>query len=239
MIVEAQPVDHLVHRFATCCKALAKDASALERSPQTLGRRVVPAIASTAHRTAHAVGFEQVLEVTTAILATPVAMDDQARFRLAAKPRHTQRVRHQLRAHVRLHRPAHHLTAKQVEDDRQVQPAVVSPEVRDVRSPGLIGASGREVALQQVRRDRQVVVAVGGRPEAAFGLRLDAVQLHELLDAILADSNALGKQLLPHARPAIPPLDSACTALMCTSRVSLLMHRRGRSVSTSRALRAW
>ncbi|PRX19635.1 helix-turn-helix protein [Paraburkholderia sp. BL18I3N2] len=60
--------------------------------------------ASTAHRAAHAVALKQVLEVMTAILATPVAMDDQARFRPAAKPCHTQRVRHQLRAHVRLHR---------------------------------------------------------------------------------------------------------------------------------------
>jgi len=40
MIVEAQPVDYLVHRFATRCKALAEDACTLERSPQALGRRV-------------------------------------------------------------------------------------------------------------------------------------------------------------------------------------------------------
>ena len=68
MIVEAQPVDYLVHRFPTRCKALAKDACTLERSPQAFGRRIVPAISLAAHRTAHAVAFEQVLEVTTAIL---------------------------------------------------------------------------------------------------------------------------------------------------------------------------
>jgi hypothetical protein len=37
------------------------------------------------------------------------------------------------------------------------------------------------------------VVAVGGGLEAAFGLRLDAMQLHEPLDTILADTNAPGQ----------------------------------------------
>src|ERR1700754_1421379 len=66
------------------------------------------------------VALGQVLEVATAILATPIAMNDQAGLRPAAKPRNTQRVRHPLRAHVGLHRPADHLTAEQVENNRQV-----------------------------------------------------------------------------------------------------------------------
>src|SRR6202166_3459455 len=138
-----------------------------------------------------------------AILAATVTVEDQARLRTAAKPCHTQRIRHQLRAHVRLHRPAHHLTAEQVENDGQKQPTLVRPDVRDVRSPDLVGTRGREVSLQQVRCDRQAVVAVCRDLEPAFGLRLDAVQLHEPLDTILADANALGQQLLPHARPAV------------------------------------
>jgi hypothetical protein len=169
----------------------------------SVGALSVPAIASTAYRTAHAVALKQVLEVTTAILAATVTVEDQARLRKAAKPRHTQRIRHQLRAHVRLHRPAHHLTAEQVENDGQIQPTLVRPDVRDVRSPDLVGTRGREVSLQQVRCDRQPVVAIGRDLEPAFGLRLDAVQLHEPLDTILADTNALGQQLLPHARPAV------------------------------------
>ena len=40
MIVEAQPVDHLVHCFATRRKALTVNARLLQRSPQALGRRV-------------------------------------------------------------------------------------------------------------------------------------------------------------------------------------------------------
>lgn len=40
MIVEAQPVDHLVHCFATRRKALTVNAHLLQRSPQALGRRV-------------------------------------------------------------------------------------------------------------------------------------------------------------------------------------------------------
>src|SRR6202008_1479411 len=39
--------------------------------------------------------------------------------------------------------------------------------------------------------------------EASLGARLDAMQLHEPLNPVLAHANALRKQLFPHARPAV------------------------------------
>jgi hypothetical protein len=50
MIVEAQPVDHLVHCFATRRKALTVNARLLQRSPQALGRRVDAPMSSEARR---------------------------------------------------------------------------------------------------------------------------------------------------------------------------------------------
>ena len=47
------------------------------------------------------------------------------------------------------------------------------------------------------------MIAVGGDLEAPLSLGTNAVQLHELLHALLAHTNASGKQLLSGARPAI------------------------------------
>jgi hypothetical protein len=52
------------------------------------------------------------------------------------------------------------------------------------------------------------MLAVGGDFEAAFASCIDAVQLHELLDALLAHSDAACKQFLPNAWPAVGTHDS-------------------------------
>jgi hypothetical protein len=57
------------------------------------------------------------------------------------EPRHLQSIRHQAALHVRLHAPAHHLSAEQVNHSCQVQPSLVGGDVRDVARPDLIGRS--------------------------------------------------------------------------------------------------
>lgn len=83
----------------------------------------------------------------SAVLASPVRMEDAPRCRVTPKPRHLQRIRHKATLHVRLHAPAHHLAAEQVNNSRQIQPALVGGDIRDVTRPNLIGGSGGEVAL--------------------------------------------------------------------------------------------
>lgn len=53
VIVEGDPVDHLVHRGPARRKALAMQARNLQRAPQAFGRGIVPAVALAAHRGAH------------------------------------------------------------------------------------------------------------------------------------------------------------------------------------------
>ncbi|MDF2464855.1 MAG: hypothetical protein K0Q43_3090, partial [Ramlibacter sp.] len=134
-------------------------------------------------------------------------MKDQARRRAAPKPRHAQGIRHCAGLHVRPHAPAHHLAAEQVNDRRQVQPAFIGGDVGDVARPGLVRRRRREVARQQIRRNGQVVFAVGGHNKFPLASGLDAVALHQLSHALLADPNASCQQLLPHLRPAVFLLD--------------------------------
>ena len=71
----------------------------------------------------------------------------------------------------------------------------------------VLGASGRKVALDQVRRHWQVMRRIGSRLELALGPSLDTVLLHELAYPLFTDADASGQQLLPHAWPAIFALD--------------------------------
>src|SRR2546428_11667194 len=69
MVVEGQPVDDFVHGITPCLEALSVQPSDLQRSPQALGARVVPAVALSAHRAAPALTLQRVLELVAAVLA--------------------------------------------------------------------------------------------------------------------------------------------------------------------------
>src|SRR3954466_4915416 len=91
-----------------------------------------------------------------------VTVMDQAGFRPAALQGHDQRVHAQPGPQVIRHRPADDLARGQVLDRGQVQPALVRRQVGDVGQPDRVGPLGDEVAVEQVRRDRQGVAGVGG-----------------------------------------------------------------------------
>src|SRR5450755_356293 len=64
------------------------------------------------------------------VLAAAVAMEDMSSLFVWAAPQagHLQRIDDQIAAHLRLHRPAHHTAAEQVDDHGQKQPALVGWE---------------------------------------------------------------------------------------------------------------
>lgn len=51
----------------------------------------------------------------------------------------------------------------QVEDDSQIEPTLLRPDIADVTRPFLVGAIRIEIPVQQVGRDVEAVVAVGRR----------------------------------------------------------------------------
>jgi len=131
----------------------------LEAVEPAFRRCVVPAVDLPAHRAGHAVFLELVLEGVARILAAAVGMM-QPRCRSLPEPGHGQRIRGDVRRHARFQGPAHDLAVEQVENDGQVEPAFVRPQIRDVRRPRLIRRTRREVAIQQVFRHRQAVFRV-------------------------------------------------------------------------------
>jgi len=57
--------------------------------------------------------------------------------------------------------PADDLAAVEVHDRGQIKPALLGLDVGDVGEPDPVRRGGDEVALEQVRGDREVVTAVG------------------------------------------------------------------------------
>ena len=71
--------------------------------------------------------------------------------------------------------PADDAAREQVDDDGQVYPSFSRPDVRDIDAPRLVGAIGGKVLIDDVRRHRPTVLAVGGALEPALLARLDVV----------------------------------------------------------------
>ena len=78
----------------------------------------------------------------------------------------SQRSQRELLVKTVAHRPAHDPSRVQVEDHRQVQPALPRPDVGDVAPPLPIRPSRREVLVEVVGRDREGVAAVRRASEA-------------------------------------------------------------------------
>ena len=136
-------------------------------------------------------------------MAPTIRMEDQSRLRSSPESRHAQCICYQAGLHVRLHAPTDHLTAIQIEDYRQIQPPLIDLDVGDVTCSYRIGLCGLEVAVEQVRCDRQVVLAVGGDPKFTFLSGFDAVLFHKPLDMFFTHFHAIGTQFLPDSRPAV------------------------------------
>src|SRR3954466_2117006 len=103
-------------------------------------------------------------------------------------------------------RPADDLAAVQIHDGGQIEPALIGLDVGDVGEPDPVRRGGAEVPLDQVRRDREVVTAVGGpHPPWPRHDGPDTLTAHQSLDATAARPAALSPQLGMNARAAIAP----------------------------------
>src|ERR1700730_1577793 len=94
------------------------------------------------------------------------------------------------------HRQAVYFAAVQVHGGGQIEPALIGLDVGDVGEPDPVRRGDGEVPLEQVRRDREVVTAVGGaHPPWPRHDGPDTVTTHQSLDATATHPAASGPQL--------------------------------------------
>jgi len=98
---------------------------------------------------------------------------------------------------------ADHAPGMQVQDHRQIEPALAGPDIADVARPFLIGPVGGEVALQQVWGDVEGVIAVRRRFELACPFNDNPVLSHQPPNTPVPHINPDFLQFFGHARAAI------------------------------------
>ena len=110
---------------------------------------------------------------------------------------------HKVGCHAQFERPANDFPVEQIQHDGQIQPAFVSPKIRDVRRPGLIGCRRHKIPVPQICRHRQAVFRVHGDLIAPLVPHTNAIFAHQPFDWFLACCKAAQPQFPDPSRTAI------------------------------------
>ena len=183
--------------------ALVMNQLGLERSKEALDNSVVPSIARAAHARHQAVSQEFLTVNCAGVRSTAIGVMDHARRGFPRRERTLKSRERERRVVGRAGRPTDHAARKQVEHDCQIQPAFARVHVGHVGHPRLVWRLGREIALENIGRDRVFVLRVRCVPEAPLLLYPQACFLHQLRDSIFADFLALCLQFGVHSRAAL------------------------------------
>ena len=109
VVVQLNVLEHLPSHGFSGRESLAVNGLDLETVKEALGAGIVVTVALSTHAAPEVVPGQQRLVQGRTILATTVAMRDDALGHLAAPQRHLKRVADHVSGHALAHRPADHL----------------------------------------------------------------------------------------------------------------------------------
>jgi len=158
---------------------LPTNAFALEQLEEALRHGVVVAVPTTTHAGDEVVLAQEVLPLVARELAALVRVQHDWGLGSSSPQRHQQRVEDQDRVDAAAHGPSDDLTREQVHDHRQVQPAFVCADVRDVGDPRLVWLVDAELPLQVIGRDYRGLAASNAGSTAIPRLRAQAFALDQ------------------------------------------------------------
>jgi len=122
-------------------------------------------------------------------------MVQQANLRTALAKSRLQGVDYQRSIQTRLHRPANNATAKQIQDNGKIQPALTRPQVGDVGHPLHVLPENAEIARQQVCGHGQCVLRVGRDPKSRSNYGSKSCRAHQSGHPLLAACETLLPQV--------------------------------------------
>src|SRR5688572_16508136 len=154
---------------------------------EALSNGVVPALAGAAHAHDGARQFEHVAIGLGSVLASTVGVMDEVAGRTAAPERHLECRDWELGPHVFGDSPADDATREQVDQDREVEPSLVRPDVRDVADPLAIDGLRREVPRKDVRGHGLIVLGVGRLAESRRTTAIEAILAHNSSNSLTPD----------------------------------------------------
>src|SRR5262245_250879 len=129
---------------------LACDEVLLQRREEALGDGVVPAVAAPAHARSDAMRGERgSVRLARVLTAAVGVMDERSCIAPPLAQRHLERFESEGCRELGPERPANDAAREEVDDDREICPALAGGDVRDVADPALVGTRRREVAREQ------------------------------------------------------------------------------------------
>src|SRR5215469_5687355 len=137
-----------------------------ERGEKTFRHRVIPAITFTAHAALYAVYRQQLLILAAGVLAAAIRVMQQTLRRMAVLQCHLQGVQRDAAIEPFAERPADHAAREQIDDYRQVQPTLQSPQIANVCDPAAVGGGHCKLPVQQILLNRQAMPGISGAAEA-------------------------------------------------------------------------
>ncbi|MNV64762.1 hypothetical protein D3C71_1574200 [compost metagenome] len=146
-------------------------------------------------------------------------MQDHLITFLTLPDRHLHRTNHHLTVLAMVHRPAHHSLVKQIQNNAQIQLALLGFDLSDIRDPLGLWLQCAEVPLQPVThawrgQRRLALLASALRSWPA----LQAVSCHQARHSVQTQAMAgIGQIFLHPPAPSVPRL-SSCNARIWSSK---------------------
>src|SRR5215211_6723434 len=134
----------------------------LQGGDETLRHGIVQGTPRPSHRRNEADLLQAPAERDRRVLGAAIGMMYESRGWFAPPYRHLQGVDHELGPHVGVHRPTDDPSRVGVQDEGQVEKALLRRYVGDVRQPDPVRTTGNEVPAKQVRCTSGLRITAGG-----------------------------------------------------------------------------
>jgi hypothetical protein len=138
-------------------------------------------------------------------LAAPIRVVDEIARPRPLRKSFAKRLEHERSVDSLAHRIPHDPAGEEIEDHRQVQPALQRREVRDVRNPCGIGSIDVEIPHQDVRRHREPVLGVRRDSETALSASLEAQLPHQSSYALARNAVTVLAKVTQNPRAPVRP----------------------------------
>ena len=214
------PFENVLPGFLAGPIALMMHVFRFQRMEEAFHHGIVPAVPAPTHARRQAVFGEQCAVGGGGVLRPAVRMMHHAVRWSSVFHGHGECRRGQFLSQAAPHSPGNDPTRVEIKHDRQIEPALGGPDIRDVAGPHPVGCGHRKLTVEGVRHDRMPMRRIRGGPPLRDRLRADRIRAHEPSHTVLTDPLALGLKGRVDPGAAVGPsrLPRGCTRISATSR---------------------
>ena len=186
VIEELDVIEDIRSGFVACRIHFPLDSLGLQLCKEAFGYSVIMTVASTTHAGFQIVILQELAPVRAGVLDALIRVNQHPALGFTSPHRHQQCIQNQIGSGVGLHAPANDLSREEIQDNRQIQPALVGSDIRKVGHPDLIGPINLKGAIQRVRRNVRRLATLKARVSPITPQGADSGDLHQAVHPVSA-----------------------------------------------------